>query len=385
MDSHLDNHHGVLRSVPPVSPAHNQPISPVHSRRRSLQVITIHPSFEYNQTTKSLSFNLSIFSLLYTFLQHDCIVQPSSQPTMLFWTSKTYDFENIVSTTVGQTWFAVGSVLGGWTTGGNYVLGPGAGSVSIMSAQWADFPRPFPNNLQYGCFLQTSASMSFITRTLTGITVGKSYFVSFWYSCRRYMGSVYNPLWCPPSQTFTVQLDGTTVYSTSPSSFSWVQVSTVTKVATSMSMTVTFQQNTIPFTSSEYDTGINAIVVQKGTSTNAPSGQPSSQPSRMPTQYKMNPTTIPTIATPGKLHPPTAPPTALIYPCPLCSYFQGYSSPYCQCPTASGNEWEWVTCVYSSSTGLFSSSCATSNARYPTGQPTRQPTVLPSASQQQVT
>ena len=75
---------------------------------------------------------------------------------------------------------------------------------------------------------------------------------------------------------------------------------------------------------------------------------------------------------------PTAAPTALVYPCPLCSYFQGYSSPYCQCPSSSG--WDWVTCTYSSSTRLFSSSCATLASYAPSKAPTHapsSPTVAP--------
>ena len=133
-----------------------------------------------------------------------------------------------------------------------------------------------PNNLQYGCWIQNAyvdvTKVASITRTLT-VTIGSAYYVSFWNACRDATYLVY----CPDPNTFLVQLDGTTVYSTSPSSLSWVQVSSQTKVATTTSMTLTFQLggNTRGV---ETDIGIDAIVVKLVT----PTGQPTEQPTTLP-------------------------------------------------------------------------------------------------------
>ena len=204
------------------------------------------------------------------------------------WTSVNYNFENIVSTTTFQ-YYAVGSTIGEWTTGGNYVVEQNAG-VAIFSTQWSNFATPLPNNLQYGCWIQNSfvdvTKVASITRTLTGITFGSAYFVSFWHACRD--ASSYNTVvYCPAANTFTVQLGGTTVYSTSPSSLSWVQVTTGTKVATHMSMTLTFQLggNTGGL---DADIGIDAITVQLVT----PTGQPTQQPSNIPSGQ---PSSLPTL------------------------------------------------------------------------------------------
>ena len=163
------------------------------------------------------------------------------------------DFETIVSTTEFQ-YYPVGSVIGGWTTGGtNYV-----GIVSHQNG--IGFASPFPNNLQYACWLQTDHAISSITRMLTGVVVGKTYFVSVWTVCRFFSWTGGDS--CPPSQSFTVQLDGVTVYSTSPSSLSWVQVSSAAHTATDTSMSVMFQLSTPYFLYNEFDVAIDAIAVQ---------------------------------------------------------------------------------------------------------------------------
>ena len=216
----------------------------------------------------------------YKFQDNTCVYVGSSSMHGS-WTSVNYNFENIVSTSTYQ-YYAEGVMIGGWTTGGNYDLGlpagsSGGGGVAIISAQWTEgeFSSPYPNNLQYGCWLQTVNATSFITRTLMGVTVGHVYFVSFWTTCRNFGGS------CPPANTFSVQLDGTIVYSTSPSSSSsWVQVSTALKVATSTSMMLMFRQSTSDYP--DYGIGINAISVELGTPTGQPTEQPSSQPSVLP-------------------------------------------------------------------------------------------------------
>ena len=198
------------------------------------------------------------------------------------------DFENVVSTSNFQ-YYVVGSVIGGWTTGGIYSVGlsggdgnPGGGICIISSTNNIGFVSPFPSNLQYACWIQTiNNAKASITRTLTGLVVGNAYFVSFWATCRS--GSE-----CPPSQSFTVLMDAVTVYSTSPSSTSWVLVTSVPNIALHTSMTLMFQVNNL-LGGSGQDCGvaIDALALQQSTqSSTQPSSRPTTHPSKgSPTDF----------------------------------------------------------------------------------------------------
>ena len=168
----------------------------------------------------------------------------------------TFDFENIVITTNFVNFGPVGSVLGGWTAGGN-LLNQDARVAIVSSQNGIGYASPFPNNLQYTCVLQTVSSgqlISSITRRLTGMVAGSSYFVSFWATCR-------GGYECPPSQSFTVLLDGVTVYSTSPTSTSWVLVSSTTSTALNTSMNLVFQLSNLG-NGNDIDMAIDAIALQ---------------------------------------------------------------------------------------------------------------------------
>ena len=167
-----------------------------------------------------------------------------------------YDFENIVSTNNFYKNNPIGSVIGGWTTGGNYVTDQ-SGGVGIISYQNSiGFASPFPNNLQYACWFQNSISaISSITRTISGVVVGNAYYVSFWTTCR----AGYS---CPPPRSFTAFMDGVTVYSTSPSSNSWVLVRSGTYIAIHTSITLMFQLNNLEGVATDFEMGLDAITLQ---------------------------------------------------------------------------------------------------------------------------
>ena len=188
------------------------------------------------------------------------------------------DFENVVSTT-SFAYYVIGSVIGGWTTGGIYSVGyngpinPGGG-IGILSTQNSiGFASPFPSNLQYACWIATiNNAQAFITRTATGILVGNAYFVSFWITCRS--GSPY-----PPSQSFTVVMDGVTVYSTSPSSTSWVLVTSATNTALHTSMTLMFQLSNLGGSGYDYGMAVDEVALKRALSS-TPTSQPTTRPSK---------------------------------------------------------------------------------------------------------
>ena len=189
------------------------------------------------------------------------------------------DFENVVSTT-SFAYYVIGSVIGGWTTGGIYSVGyngpsnPGGG-IGILSTQNnIGFASPFPSNLQYACWIATiNNAQSFITRTLTGVVVGYAYFVSFWITCRS--GYPY-----PPSQSFTVVMDGVTVYSTSPSSTSWVLVTSATNTALHTSMTLMFQLSNLGGSGYDYGMAVDEVALKRALSSSLPTSQPTTRPSK---------------------------------------------------------------------------------------------------------
>ena len=195
------------------------------------------------------------------------------------------DFENVVSTT-SFVYYVIGSVIGGWTTGGIYSVGyngpsnPGGG-IGILSTQNnIGFASPFPSNLQYACWIATiNNAQSFITRTLTGVVVGYAYFVSFWITCRS--GYPY-----PPSQSFTVVMDGVTVYSTSPSSTSWVLVTSATNTALHTSMTLMFQLSNLAGygnDGNDYGMAVDEVALKRALSSR-PTSQPTIQPTTRPSK-----------------------------------------------------------------------------------------------------
>ena len=194
-------------------------------------------------------------------------------------------------------------MIGGWTTGGSYIVGGSGGvggGVGIASSQWGPLSAPFPNSLQYACWLQTLRSTSSITRILTSVIVGNSYFVTYSAACRN-DGTPGNPIYCSisDSQTFTVQLDGTTVYSTSPTLYSWQQFTSNPYVASSTSMVLMFQLSLLEG-GTNLDVGIDAITVQQvvvpsGQPTNQPTLQPSTQPSSYPSYPSSQPSIQPSM------------------------------------------------------------------------------------------
>jgi len=219
----------------------------------------------------------------------------SKVPTVL----PVFDFENIVSDQSSlYQYYTVGSVIGGWTTGGLYSVGyagasnPGGGIAIVSSLNNVGFVAPFPStlqspypsNLQYACWIATiNNAKASITRTLTGMVVGNPYVVSVWMTGR-------SATELPPSQSFTVVMDGVTVYSTAPSSYSWVQVTTTTKVASRTYMILTFQLSNLGGSGHDYSVVVDAIALQIG-----PSPRPSSQPTNHPTHPTSRPSNQPSL------------------------------------------------------------------------------------------
>ena len=82
-------------------------------------------------------------------------------------------------------------------------------------------------------------------------------------------------------------MDAVTVYSTSPSSTSWVLVTSVPNIALHTSMTLMFQVNNL-LGGSGHDCGvaIDALALQQLSSSTQPSSQPTTHPSKgSPTDF----------------------------------------------------------------------------------------------------
>jgi hypothetical protein len=137
-------------------------------------------------------------------------------------------FEHI-TTSNDYIYYPSGSIIGDWTTSGTGVYIVYTGVLNV---------DPNPNGLLYSCMLQTSASSTtvYIEKTFTNVVVGNSYSVSFWNVLRPFFFTEMNP-----PMSFSVILGGITVYSTIPSTLTWLELSTSATIASSTSITLRFQ------------------------------------------------------------------------------------------------------------------------------------------------
>jgi hypothetical protein len=124
--------------------------------------------------------------------------------------------------------------------------------VFIVGRGYYGINSQYPNSLQFSCLLQlcnnrilynpycmayyTSTTYASISKTFANIIIGACYSVSFWYVVREVSA---------PSSFKVILGDkfDNIVYSTTPTSTTWVQVNTSYTTASSTSITLRFEMN----------------------------------------------------------------------------------------------------------------------------------------------
>jgi hypothetical protein len=129
-----------------------------------------------------------------------------------------------------------GSIIGDWTT---------TGRVYVARVGQLGMPSPNPNNLQYECLLQNTTS---IQKTFMNLVIGASYRLSFYHTLR--LGYL-------APMSYSVILNGTTVYSTVPSSNTWEKVTLREFIANLTFISLNFAISSTDLL--DRDIGINAV------------------------------------------------------------------------------------------------------------------------------